>query len=72
MTKNGISIKKGANINYRSLTSETGIDPTTGKPDSVQILGTDDESEGVMNTPDYPFGIDHNEDKSDVNTKTGL
>ncbi len=65
-----------ANLNYGTVNPETGLDPDSGMPDSTDPdNGPPDgngsaidfsSSNGVLNTPDFPFGIDHNDEANVV------
>jgi len=66
------SLGKSANLQYGDINPDTGIDSTSGQPDAsqgsentppdgnnTQLSGI--SSNGISNTPDFPYGADHNE-----------
>jgi len=72
-----------SNLQYGEINPDTGIDPTSGTPDSSDPSesssgspGTPSPSSpgsspggtssGVVNTPDFPYGVDHNAIQAEI------
>ena len=66
----GDAFGESANLQYGDLNEATGIDPRTGRPDASSPTPSPPDSDrtaldgtssiGVINSPDFPFGVDSN------------